>query len=207
MRTIMIAAALLATTAAVPAMAQDAGTFTGPRVEGLIGYDALQSGGDGGDETIDGVSYGIAAGYDYSLGSIVLGIEGEFADSSAKHTSTDIVDGFSSRISTGRDLYVGGRVGFPVTPSTLLYAKGGYTNTKINTSFDDGDERLKFGSNVDGFRLGAGVEQAFGPNLYGKVEYRYSNYSNLKLSEDLGGSETDIDLDRHQVMAGLGFRF
>ena len=211
-----LVASLLATAVAWPAYAQDSG-FTGPRVEGVIGYDSLQSGerdddgvdtGDNnGDETIDGVVYGVNAGYDFDLGGLVLGVEGEFTESSGKQSTTESIDGFSSRIETGRDLYVGGRIGLPVTPSTLLYAKGGYTNTAIEGAFEDETDALEFDSNVDGFRVGAGVEQKLGTNLYGKLEYRYSNYDNLEIGDGAEALSTDIDLDRHQVVAGLGFRF
>jgi outer membrane immunogenic protein len=95
-----------------------------------------------------------------------------------------------------------------VTPSTLVYAKGGYTNTKIETAFSGGGDSADFDTSVDGWRLGAGVEQMIGTNVYAKAEYRYSNYNGLKLDDDLFGDEDfDIDLDRHQVLAGIGLRF
>ncbi|MBL7598920.1 porin family protein, partial [Escherichia coli] len=100
-----------------------------------------------------------------------------------------LVAGDRARISTGRDLYVGARVGFTVGGNALIYAKGGYTNGRITG--ETGNVRVS--DNLDGFRLGAGVEHAFGQRLYGKVEYRYSNYSQ--------------DVERHQVLAGLGVRF
>ncbi len=44
--------------------------------------------------------------------------------------------------------------------------------------------------------------------MFGKLEYRYSNYNNLDFSDDEDEDfDTDIDLDRHQVMASVGFRF
>jgi outer membrane immunogenic protein len=53
-----------------------------------------------------------------------------------------------------------------------------------------------------------------GSNSYAKVEYRYSNYSNLDFSDDFDlddlepeDFDTKIDLDRHQIMAAIGFRF
>ena len=213
----LILGSLLATTAAMPAFAQDGSDFTGPRVEALIGYDSLRSGeseDDGvdssendGDETIDGAVYGVAAGYDFDLGGVVAGVEGEFTESSGEQEGDESVDGFASSIETGRDLYVGGRVGFPVTPSTLLYAKGGYTNTAIEAAYSDDVDSFELDTNVDGYRLGAGVEQKFGTNLYGKVEYRYSNYDNLEIGDGDEAFSTGIDLDRHQVVAGVGMRF
>ncbi len=222
----IVLAALLAGTIAAPAYAQDtASPFTGFRIEGLAGYDTLKSGeeDDGvdtsdndGDESIDGVSYGIGAGFDFDLGGVVAGIEAEYADSTGEQELDETIDGinFSSRIGTGRDIYIGGRLGFRAGPATLVYGKAGYTNTNIDFAAESEDDRFDFAGNVDGWRLGAGIEQLFGPNVYGKVEYRYSNYNNLDFSddfdfEDFDGDDfdTDIDVDRHQIVAGVGFRF
>lgn len=220
-----LVAALLAGTASAPAFAQEASPFTGFRAEALVGYDSLRSGDDGddgvdtgndnGDESIDGVGYGVGVGYDFDLGGVVAGIEAEFAESSGTQEFGETVDiPFSSRFEVGRDIYVGGRLGFRAGPSTLIYGKAGYTNTSIEAAFANDDSRFDLDANVDGWRLGAGIEQLFGPNAYGKIEYRYSNYSNLDYANDFDlddldaeDFDTDIDLDRHQVIAAIGFRF
>ncbi len=47
-------------------------------------------------------------------------------------------------------------------------------------------------------------------NSFVKLEYRYSNYSEgeIDLEGDLPDSDRfDTDLDRHQIVAGVGFRF
>ena len=210
-------AALLAGAAASPAMAQEEqSSFSGFRVEGLVGYDRVGSGerNDGtdtsdneGDESVEGIGYGVGVGFDFDLGGVVAGIEGEYMESSADAESDESIDGFRSRIGIGRDLYVGGRLGFAASPTTLLYVKGGYTNTSIEASFDDGTDSLEFDTNVDGWRLGAGAEMLLGPNMFAKAEYRYSNYNNLDFSDDEGEDfNTDIDLDRLQVMVGFGVR-
>ncbi|MEP9357758.1 outer membrane beta-barrel protein [Sphingomonas sp. KR3-1] len=90
-----------------------------------------------------------------------------------------------SGVEAGRDLYVGGRAGVVVGGSTLLYGKAGYTNARVAAG--------NFSQNNDGYRLGAGVERDFG-RFFGKVEYRYSRYEK-------------IDLNRDQVVAGVGVRF
>lgn len=225
MRNYVLTAALLAGTLAAPAFAQSTSPFTGFRLEGLAGYDALKSGDrdddgidtgeDEGDETINGAIFGVGAGYDFDFGGVVAGVEGEFTESTGEQESDETIDApFRSSIETGRDLYVGGRVGFQAAPSTLLYAKAGYTNLSLEGKFEEGSERFEFDTNADGYRLGAGVEQLFGPNAFGKLEYRYSNYNNLDFSDDFDfddleaeNRETNIDLDRHQVVVGVGFRF
>jgi len=209
-----VASALLAGVAmasAAPAFAQDRAPFTGPRVEALVGYDSVRSGNeDAGDESIEGLTYGVGAGFDFDLGGVVLGVEGEYAESEGSQEFGQTIDGtaFLGSIEVGRDIYVGGRIGVPVTPRTLLYAKAGYTNTTVDSVFASPTDSAAFNASVDGYRLGAGVEQMLGRNLYLKAEYRYSNYNGLRFDDDVFGDEdVDIDLDRHQVMAGLGFRF
>jgi outer membrane immunogenic protein len=219
-------AALLAGSFATPALAQDESPFTGFRVEGIVGYDVLKSGDsdddnvdtstDDGDESLEGVNYGVGAGFDFDLGGVVAGVEAEYSDSSGEQEADETLDGinFTSSVETGRDIYVGGRLGFRAAPRTLLYVKGGYTNTSIEANYETATDRFEFDTNADGWRLGAGVEQLFGPNAYGKLEYRYSNYNNLDFSDDFDldnfdaeDFDTDINLDRHQVVAAFGVRF
>src|SRR3712207_824170 len=103
-----VLAALSATIFATPAFAQEGGPFTGLRVEGVVGYDAFNLSEDAdetaGDDTIDGVAYGVQGGYDFNMGNLVVGVEGEFTDSTGE--LEDDEDIFSVR--AGRDLYVGG---------------------------------------------------------------------------------------------------
>lgn len=216
-----VAAALLAgtTLAATPALAQDRAPFTGLRVEGTVGYDNLRSGeeDDGvntgsneGDESIDGINYGVGVGFDFDAGGVVLGVEAELSQSEAKQEFNETIDGtaFLGNIEVGRDVYIGGRVGFTVTPRTLLYLKGGYTNTTIESAFTSTGGNADFDTSVDGWRVGAGVEQMLGNNFFLKAEYRYSNYNGAQFDDDVFGDEDfDIDLDRHQVVAGVGIRF
>ena len=220
-----VLAALVAGTIAAPAFAQTASPFTGFRVEGLAGYGQLGTGEDDdegvenddqGDESIEGAVFGVGAGYDFDLGGFVAGIEGEYTDSTGKQESDETINGinFNTRIETGRDIYVGGRIGFVAAPTTLVYAKAGYTNTSIEAATNGGGDSFELDANVDGYRLGAGIEQLFGPNVFGKLEYRYSNYNNLDFSDDFDFDDLesedidqDVDLDRHQVVVGLGFRF
>ncbi len=203
MRKYLLGAALLASAAATPAFAQEAAPFTGPHIEGLVGYDDVSK-GDG------DLMYGISGGYDFQLGGVIAGIEGEFADSEVKGTANDLITtGDSFRLNTDRDLYIGARVGFTVTPSTLLYAKGGYTNAKFEGRFNDGAGTIyNNGVTADGYRIGAGIEQKFnlfGPSGFVKAEYRYSNYKNLDIGQNDFDLETDID--RHQAVVGVGVRF
>lgn len=186
--------ALSATAVATPALAQDGRTFSGPRIEGIVGYDDVRAGGEG----ADGVNYGIGLGYDIQRGRGVFGIEAEVGDSSADACQSVVTTTGGGELCTDtrRDLYIGGRAGAQVARNVLLYGKAGYANTRVAVDFDDNasnanDYQLR--QNLDGLRLGAGVEVALGPNAFVKAEYRYTNY--------------EQGFSRNQGVAGFGFRF
>ena len=217
MRKLVVATLLAGTAVASPALAQDVGpTFTGPRVEAILGYDHVGAGSDvdnnngRDDQSIDGLLYGVGVGYDMNLGSAVVGVEGEYTDSTAKSDRFDLTDQFGfGRVSQGRDLYVGARAGILANPNTLVYVKGGYTNTKLNVLAGDSDETTDTAFKLDGWRIGGGVERAINQNTFAKVEYRYSKYDSAHIDymDGATSSEFDIDTDRHQVVASVGWRF
>ena len=202
---ITFALAAAATLGAAPALAQEKAPFTGPRADIMLGYDHL--GGNNGNPDADGFDYVGNIGYDAQLGSVIVGIEGEAGGSTAKKSFFD-GSGDRLRLKADRDLYIGARAGIAVRPTTLLYVKGGYTNQRIKEELTLGEGGGVFDTHatLDGWRVGAGVEQKFsmfGPGGYVKAEYRYSNYGNANFQ----GQNSDVDYDRHQVLAGVGVRF
>ncbi|KQM22643.1 hypothetical protein ASE73_13920 [Sphingomonas sp. Leaf24] len=219
MRTLILGLAAAGTAlSATPAMAQDVNpAFTGFRVGALAGYDGIRPGStqdtdlDGDNQTVNGLLYGVDAGYDFALSNFLVGVEGEYTGSTGK-VETARTDpnffGFGT-VSTGRDLYVGARAGLVVAPTTLAYVKGGYTNARLNVLASDGTVDSRENFELNGYRVGAGVEQAIGSRAYAKLEYRYSNYNNADFQRVDGSttSQFDIDTDRHQVVAGVGIRF
>lgn len=198
---ITLIAALMAGTLATPAFAQDEpeatitpapSSMSGFRVEGLVGWDHTEILGD--DQ--GGVLYGVGIGYDFQAGGAVLSIEAEANDSTNNGCLTGIVNANDRLcITSGRDLYVGARVGFPVGRNVLLFGKAGYTNARYITEYDDSTAGIhdRFGQNLDGIRVGAGAQFGLGRNAYFRTEARYSNYES-------GG-------DRGALLGAFGFRF
>lgn len=177
---------------ATPAAAQTVAAPTGPRVEALVGYDAVRVDLEdfGVDEKLkdNDLFYGIGGGYDFAVSpSMSAGVDVELSDSNNK---ADFDDGEeNAEIRTGRDAYVGGRLTFPVSPAANVYVKAGYTNLKIKGEVEDVEDSF----NLDGYRLGAGGQFGIGGGAYVGGEYRFSDY------ED--------DLTRHQFALSLGTRF
>ena len=58
----------------------------------------------------------------------------------------------------------------------MFYAKAGYTNQRFGLEGSDGTASASQRLDTDGYRLGVGAEYAFSGNVYGGLEYRYSNY-------------------------------
>ncbi len=213
---VSLAAGAAAIAGSLPAQAQDA-PFTGLRAGVIGGLDIVRPGStedsdvDGDDQSVEGFLYGIDAGFDVNLGGFVLGVEGEYSDSTGR-TRTDRRDpnffGYGE-VAPGRDLYIGGRAGILASPTTLVYAKGGYTNARLNVIASNGTVDSEERFRLDGWRIGAGVEQSIGRNSYAKLEYRYSNYTDadFRLSGGATSDVFEIDTDRHQIAAGVGFRF
>jgi outer membrane immunogenic protein len=91
--------------------------------------------------------WGIAAGYDWDLGSSTFaGLE----------VSGDKIGASGTKVSFGAT----GRLGTKVGTATKLYVDGGYTSEPCDLC-------------DDAVHLGAGVEQGLGGNFYGKLGYRH----------------------------------
>lgn len=213
----LLAAASMAAIAA-PAAAQDS-TAGGFWAGVTGGYDVSSAGSsidddstEDNDQSIEGVAYGVQAGYDFDLGGAIVGVEAEYADSTAKTEFEDgDFEGFGfGSVAAGRDLYVGARIGTMLSPNAMIYAKAGYTNAKYEVLANDGTTEFTQDIDTDGYRLGAGVEYGLSSNAFVKLEYRYSNYSDAEIDFEGDAPDTEsfgIDTDRHQVMAGVGVRF
>ena len=112
------------------------------------------------------VTYGAGIGLDAELyKNIVVGVEA---------TLDNVFD--------RRNIGASARLGYVVADKALVYGKVGYTNWKQTTTAE-----------LEGLRVGGGVEaNLFGP-VYGKVEYRYTDF--------------DGDVGQHAGLVGLGLRF
>lgn len=128
-----ILAASAAILASTPALANEA------RVEARGGIVF----GSGDEEAIAGV----AAGYDYDLGTSAF-VGGEVTADKILTGGTKVTFGFN------------GRIGAKLGEQGKLYAVGGYNTESCDLC--DGT-----------WTAGAGYEHGFAGNLYGKVEYRH----------------------------------
>ena len=182
--------ALAATTGAfaiaAPACAE------GPRAEIHTGVDVIAADGD----SQTGITYGIGVGYDIAVSpkwEVGVDLSADYATTEGCETSA-IVANDKACVDARRDLAAALRVGYKVSEQGTLYALAGYTNARFQAAYTTpAGVTTRDSANFDGFRLGAGYQHASGDKLYGKVEYRYSNYEG--------------NIERHQGLIGLGVKF
>ena len=173
--------------AAAPAMAQTNGPFTGPYVATVGGWDRMQAN----DAHKDGFLYGGQVGYDLGAGKVRLGPVLEVTGSTQKGCSSN--DDTLSCAKAGRDIFVGGRVGYVASQNALVYLTAGYTNARYSGSVSTDGTTFSDDKDHSGGRIGAGIEYALTKNMFAKTEYRYSRYSN--------------SIGRNQIIGGIGVRF
>ena len=217
MKYTLIAAAAAAAAVSSPAMAQDV-AVGGFHVEGVLGYDSTRASVDYEDTAFpadnfeesghsDGVLYGVNAGYDFALGTNTLGVEAGYEMTDNKRCD-EVFGGDALCASLKRNIYVGLKGSMPLAPRTALTAGIGYVNGKARLSYDDLSTTgvdLVGSDSRDGFRLSAGLEQRFGGNFFGKLEYRYADYKDYNYVD--GTESVALGFRRHQVVAGLGVKF
>lgn len=112
------------------------------------------------------VTYGAGVGLDAELyKNVVVGVEA---------TLDNVFD--------RRNVGAAARVGYVVADKALVFAKVGYANWKQTTTAE-----------LEGLRVGGGVEaNLYGP-VYGKIEYRYTDF--------------DGNVGQHGGLVGIGVRF
>lgn len=88
------------------------------------------------------------------------------------------------------------RAGYLVDDKTLVYARGGYANTRVRTSLAAVGGFQRESDAIDGWLVGGGVERAITERISTRLEYRYADFGSN------GGA-----YDRHQALVGISYKF
>jgi outer membrane immunogenic protein len=176
--------ALTLTLAATSAFAQ------GLHADVHAGLDDVHSDG----ESAQGVTYGLTLGYALARGHALIGVQLDLDATDNKTCQDDVLlVGDRACVDARRDTVISLRGGAFVAPSTSIYATIGYANARFAARYEGAGIDTGDHETLDGVRLGAGMSTDIGRRLYGKLEYRYTNY------ED--------GVTRHQGLLGVGVRF
>ena len=200
MRKFFALAAVAAGMAATPALAQSSAPG-GLYIGALGGYEGIDVDSADGTATAsaDSAVYGVNAGYDLSLGSAFVGVEGELSTSGNGTQFPSTFTGARDSLDANGQYYIGARAGVALTPGIAAYGKVGYTSLSTK-AFTSSGSLSELEDNAGGIRFGGGVQVALPGPLEGRLEYRHSKYKDVA-----DGTYGDASTD--QVVAGLGVRF
>jgi outer membrane immunogenic protein len=146
---------------------------------------------------LNGGLFGLFAGYNHQFSNnLVIGIEG---DIEYNWNEEEVLAGAEAR--TELQGSVRGRIGYAFDHA-LIYATGGWAATRGVADVPGfSDETETF----NGYTVGAGVDYAFTNNIFGRLEYRYTDFGSKTF--DFGAGTIDADLDQHAIRVGLGVKF
>jgi len=140
---------------------------------------------------------GVQAGYNWQFDNIVVGLQTDFAYTSAKISVEDDIDSAEQKLE-----WLGSttaRVGYAFD-NLLVYGKGGvaYGQSKLQISEIGDDSKWH-----TGWTAGVGAEYAFTQNITGLVEYNYVDLG----SQDYFDNLVSTDLTTNVIKAGLNYKF
>lgn len=197
---VLTALATLAGFAAMPAQAQE---FDGP----YIGVQAGWNRAEVADATIeaqpvdaevsrDALVLGGYVGYNHQINDrFVIGAEAGFSGAVDDELRAQS-DGSAITIDPRYSFDLSARAGYLVNDKTLVYARGGYANSRVRTTLVTDDATTRVSDNLDGWLVGGGVERALTNSVSARLEYRYTDFGND------GGQ-----YDQHQVLVGISYNF
>ncbi len=185
------------------ATAQIETSFRGFRLEGNVGGDRFKAEGDKNTK----FGYGGTFGFDGMIGSkIVVGAEGSYWRPNKGTSDCTSLNGGALCQQSSHELGAAIRVGYLLTPSLMVFGKGGYVNDKQRNSFLSSTGLYYVNGNIvgpgfsatdhystDGYQAGGGVEYSLTPMFYVNGQYVYSRY--------------DDHTSRQRAMFGAGIRF
>lgn len=217
----LLTATALVALAATPAMAKSA--FDGPYVGVAAGYtwfnpDARTTTPNTGlnervDESVDGLTGVAFLGYGQTFDNFYLGGEAELGWSDLDKTVRVGTNPYTYE--SGLTYGLSARVGYVVTPDTLLYGRVGWQRTELDVKGQLNNvvtiggfiPRVNESKDIDAWRLGAGVEHVIGPNLLARAEYVYTNYEDVTLRYTGNVATQKLNPDEHAVRVGVAYRF
>lgn len=153
--------------------------FCGGRATGAEIDQGCQGNSGGGD-------VGLRAGYDWQVGSWVLGVVGEYGENQAREAVSAFSlagDSYTMSREVGPMWAVRGRVGFVITGSgkaeSLVYATAGVAKAPMENRFTTTNTVNAFSTNgetdADGTQWGVGYERMFGEHFAFGIEYIHTS--------------------------------
>jgi opacity protein-like surface antigen len=160
----------------------------------------------------DALGFGGFVGYDFLINDMfVVGAEAEAAYVNAKFedpSMNSFATGATTLFGTLKATYaVSARVGVVATPSTLVYAKGGFAGMVMDANEDFFALENGGTKTLSAYQVGAGIESALSEKLTLRIEGVYTKATDEMI---LGNSQTEQVSIKPSLLTGrigLAYRF
>jgi outer membrane immunogenic protein len=170
------------------------------------------------DGNLTQVLAGIHGGYNYQMNNnVVLGVEADF---NGKFGEGNFQPHAKFSTLSSWDASIRARLGYLVTPHSLVYATGGvaFGHFKTVDATDENEWTTNFlGRTRVGWTVGAGLQYALDSNWSSRIEYRYTDWGTKTIfwNDDFEADENgrtsapgnaDSKLTDHRVIVGLSYK-
>jgi len=186
-------------TPAVPMEQPPVASWTGAYAGVTAGYGfAGRNEVSGADTNVksDGFVGGGFLGYNYDTGGgVVAGVEGDIGYNGLKGDR----DGFE--VKNGVDGSLRARLGYTITPDALVYATAGGAAKHMSVS----EAGEKDSASMLGWTAGVGTDIKITEKVFGRAEYRYTDYGDKNFETGTGTHK--VDSRDHRVLFGVGMQF
>ena len=160
-----------------------------------------------------GAEVGGSLGYDVRLPNspFVIGVFGDWSWRDLDHTTSLTLGPLSASASLSiEDAWtIGGRAGYLLNDSTLLYALVGYRQASMSSLklSADGIGATSFGvGDLKGWTVGGGLETQLSGGWALRGEYRFTRYDGQSVELIPGALALDLDTDEHVARLGAVWR-
>jgi len=171
-------------------------TWTGPYAGVNLGYGFSGRVKEPGNTIgTDGFVGGGFLGYNYQIDNFVAGVEGDLGYGGFKG------DNAGTEVKGGLNGSVRGRLGYAVSPDILPYITAGGAAQSLKVT----EGGISDKNTLVGWTAGAGTDIKITDNVFGRVEYRYTDYGSKSFTT--GGGTRDVDARDHRIQFGIGMKF
>jgi outer membrane immunogenic protein len=187
---------------AVPVEVAPLNTWSGPYAGVTLGYgfsSETSVEGPGGlpgvDVDTDGFTAHGFAGWNGQSGAFVYGVEGDVGYNGVEGEDDGV------EVESGVDGSLRTRLGYAVTDNVLLYGTAGGAAKRTEVSDVTGSDT----DTMLGYTVGAGVDTKLTENVFGRLEYRYSDYGSETFNT--GSGDREVESRENRIGVGLGIKF
>ena len=182
---------------AAPMVEPPLNTWSGPYAGVTLGYgfNGTTTPITGDIDDNDGFVGGVFGGYNFQQDLFVYGIEGDIGYGNIKG------DNGITETESGLEGSLRARMGVAVTDDVLLYGTAGGAAQRLEVSDPFGSDS----QGMVGWTAGGGVDVKFTESVFGRVEYRYTDFGSADFNT--GSGPQSVDSKENRVTFGVGMKF